>query len=143
MHLSVYLVLLVCTRALCDTRSYLHHLTSEAAVEIKLLKDEVNSLRQQMNYDRTARLDLDKELTSMTTRYRKLEMEFDDIKVQLKSTMEKGQNYTDEGDRQLLSMIQNIQQFADSSLNTIQNMQRNLSQIVQKGLSYIAIASFV
>ena len=85
----------------------------------------------------TARLDLDKELTSMTTRYRKLEMEFDDIKVQLKRTIEEGRNYTNEGERQLLSMTKDVQKFASSFSNDINYLQRNVSQGYKQLLSMI------
>ena len=93
MDLSACFVLLTISSAFCDTDSNLqiHDFTKE----IRLLRDEMMSLRTQMNYEKTARIELDKDLTEMTRRYRKVSIEFDDIQSQFKTMIETERNYTE------------------------------------------------
>ena len=80
MVVSYCLVLVLCIGlALCNTG--LDVPKSKVDTELRLLKDEMSTLRQELNYERTARIDLDKELSALTKRYRQLSLENDDIKA--------------------------------------------------------------
>ena len=116
MDLIVYLVIvvLVISSAVCDTGS--NQQISDFSKEMKLLKDEMLSLRTQLNYEITARIDLDRDLTEMTKRYRQLSIEFDDLEEELKTKIEMERNLTESKYRQLTENVESSRNYTDEEL---------------------------
>ena len=132
-------IVLAISSAVCDTGS--NQQISDVSKEMKLLKDEMMSLRTQLNYEKTARIDLDRDLTEMTQKYRKLSIEFDE---QLKTKIEMERNFTESKYHQLTENIDSNRNYTDSrheellskmremntlSANSMNQMESNLTKI--------------
>ena len=81
----------------CNTGSDIQ--PSNLERDIILLKKEVVAMQEQMNYDRTARVDLDRDLTEIARRYRELALE----NVKIKEENLQLRNYVDNRYSTLLS----------------------------------------
>ena len=64
-------------------------------------------LRQEINYDRSARKDLDRDLSDLTRRYRQLLLDYNEIKDENKKMVDKFRNYTDAKYSLMMSEIEN------------------------------------
>ena len=135
MDLSACLVILAISSASCDTGSDLQ--ISDFSKEIKLLKDEMMSLRTQLNYEKTARLELDKDLTEMTRRYRQLSVEFDDLQAQLNNQVEGERNLTEIKYNLLTENYSQLQTATENRFQELaENFQSQLETSIENGRKY-------
>ena len=138
---------LLFTSTSCNTGSDVHcQVSPDVTTEIKLLKEELNALRHQMNYEKTARVELDKELTEMTKRYRQLLLEFTGTDLRPQATVGSG-NYTDDRYTQLENDVTNnkkiyeelfyemnqIRELVNLSSNAIHQISENMTNIATSG----------
>ena len=64
----------------CNTGSDLSVVNQDIERELKDLKDTVSTLQREINHERSSRMEVDRELSALTRRYRTLLLEFDDVK---------------------------------------------------------------
>ena len=152
MQVSMLLFAFLAASSSCNTGSDVRcQVSPDVTTEIKLLKEELNALRHQMNYERTARIELDKDLAEMTKRYRQLSLEFDGIDSRFLTAAENGRNYTDDRSKQLENQLNNnkhkyedlmsemkkiweLANLSSSAIHQISQKLTNLAMNVPKGL---------
>ena len=83
MELVLYFVLLNVLFAYGDTGSGISLQHNDLNVELKYLKEIITTMKKEINFLTAARINLDKELSDLTRRYRKLLIENNDIKRSL------------------------------------------------------------
>ena len=86
---------LVVGNAFSNTGSGVSVNTAKVDTAIRRLREELGVLRQEINYDRSARKDLDRDLSDLTRRYRQLLLEYNEIKDENQKMVDKFRNYTD------------------------------------------------
>ena len=86
---------LVVGTAFSNTGSGVSVNTAKVDTAIRRLKEEMGVLRQEINYDRSARKDLDRDLSDLTRRYRQLLLDYNEIKDENQKMVAKFRNYTD------------------------------------------------
>ena len=64
----------------CNTGSDLPIANQDIQRELTDLKDTVSTLQREINHEQSSRLEVDRELSALTRRYRTLLLEFDDVK---------------------------------------------------------------
>ena len=79
----LYFVLLtICfPYTISDTGSDTYQYDKDAA-EMKYLKDTVQVIKQELNNERTSRINMDREMTALTRRYREIILEHSDLKME-------------------------------------------------------------
>ena len=79
---NVFLIFsLIVGAALCDTDTDISIASNKGKPEIVILKEVIDILQQQLNYERTARAQSDQDLKDLTEKHRQLTMECDDVKA--------------------------------------------------------------
>ena len=86
--MALFLCIILCNAFLkhvySDTGSY--QFAQNNAAELKYMQKAIWIMKREINFQATSRINMDKELSELTRRYRELMIENNDIKRELKET---------------------------------------------------------
>ena len=111
---------------LCSTGSVVSCQPINVNTGICLQKDEMGALRQLINYERTVRTDLDRDLTEMNRRYRQMIIEHDEIKAENARL----KNYTDTVISEVRTENQQLREKLESDIRAVDG--KHLKPLPQK-----------